>query len=357
MRTAVALLVGFLLVGTAQAQPRIYHQGELDAMLAPIALQPDGVVSQVLIASTYPDEVAAAAAWARANPHMRGDVALRAVENETWDPAVKALVAFPELLIRMDESPDWMRDLGQAFLEQQAQVMDTVQALRRRAQAAGNLRTTDQYSVTQEGEAIVVQPQSQIVYVPYYNPYVVYGAWWWPHYYPVYWRPWAPRPVYLTYGFFYAKPVWHRHFVHVVHRPVHVHPQQHFVPGKWQHRNQVVAQQHFRVPESQRRPIVQPQHNVPMPAANGFTQHRQQPRAQSEPRPQARSGPRPQLRSEARGQPRAEARPMPRIEARPMPRTEARSMPRFEARSMPRGEMRGVPQQQPRGQAPRWQRS
>ena len=108
-------------------------------MLAPIALQPDGVVSQVLIASTYPDEVAAAARWARANPHLRGDTALRAVQNEPWDPAVKALLAFPELLIRMDESPQWLRDLGEAFVQQEAHVMDTVQALRRRAQATGKL--------------------------------------------------------------------------------------------------------------------------------------------------------------------------------------------------------------------------
>jgi hypothetical protein len=210
------------------------------------------------------------------------------VENEPWDPAVKALVAFPELLIRMDESPHWMRDLGQAFIQQQAQVMDTVQALRRRAQANGNLASTDQYSVTQEGEAIVVQPRSQVVYVNYYDPYVVYGAWWWPHYYPVYWRPWVARPVFIAHGFWYAKPHWRAHQVHVAHRPVHVHNNHaHVVPGKWQHtpvhsRPQgfarphaphVVSKPYVRVPESQRKPIVQ-QHN--MPAASGFSGHPRQ---------------------------------------------------------------------------------
>jgi hypothetical protein len=350
MRLLVGLLTGLLVATSAEAQERLYQQGELDAMLAPIALQPDGVVSQVLIASTYPDEVAAAAAWARANPHMRGDEAVRAVQNEPWDPAVKSLLAFPELLLRMADSPQWLNDLGQAFQSQQAQVMDTVQGLRRRAQATGHLSSNDQNAVYANGDTIVVEPRTQIVYVPYYDPYVVYGAWWWPYYRPVFWRPWAPRPVFLTHGFFYARPVWHRHFVQVVHRPVHVHPhQQQVVPGKWQHRNQVVAQQHFRVPESQRRPIVQPQHNVPMPAASGFTQHRQQPRAQNEPRTQPRGEP--------RGQPRVEARGQPRAEARPMPRAEARSMPRTEARSMPRGEARGAPQFQPGAQQPRWHRS
>ena len=194
MKIVIALVAGLLFLGSAQAQ-RAYNQGELDAMLAPIALQPDGVVSQVLIASTYPEDVAAAARWSRANPHMRGNDALRAVQNEPWDPAVKALLAFPELLIRMDESPQWLHDLGEAFVLQEAHVMDTVQALRRRAQAAGNLAATDQYAVYQQDEAIVVQPRTQIVYVRYYDPYVVYGPWWWPHYRPVYWRPWAPRPA------------------------------------------------------------------------------------------------------------------------------------------------------------------
>jgi hypothetical protein len=275
MRIVSALLLALtaspFLVGNAQAQ-RLYDQAALDAMLAPIALQSDGVVSQVLIAATYPDEVAAAASWSRANPHMRGDIALRAVENEPWDPAVKALVAFPELLIRMDESPQWLRELGEAFSQQQAQVMDTVQALRRRAQAAGNLASTDQQAVYAEGDAIVVQPRTQIVYVPYYDPYVVYGHWWWPHYRPVVWRPWVPRPVFVAHGFWYTKPHWHHRHVQVVHRPVHVKPHhgQHVVSGKWQPQKKVfVTKPYVRVPESQRKPIVQ-QH---MPAASGFSGH------------------------------------------------------------------------------------
>ena len=145
--------------------------------------------------------------------------------------------------------------------------MDTVQALRRRAQAAGHLASTSEYSVYPQGEAIVVEPRSQVVYVRYYDPYVVYGPWWWPHYRPVFWRPWAPRPVFVTHGFFYTRPDWHRRHVHVLHKPVYVHRHQVVTPGKWQPRKQVVVRPHVRVPEAQRRPIVQ----QPMPAAGGFS--------------------------------------------------------------------------------------
>ena len=286
MKYLIAALASVLMVGTAHAQ-RVFNQGELDAMLAPIALQPDGVVSQVLIAATYPDEVAAAAQWSRANPHLRGEDAVRAVHNEPWDPAVKALVAFPELLARMNESPQWLRDLGEAFTVQQPQVMDTVQGLRRRAQAAGNLPSSNDYAVYEQDQAIVVEPRSQIVYVRYYDPYVVYGPWWWPHYRPVFWTPWAPRPVYVTHGFFYAKPFWPQHHVHVVSRPVHV--PQHVVvqTGRWQPRKQVVVSKPYvRVPESQRRPIVQ-QH---MPAASGFSGQKREFVRQQQPQMQKQWG-------------------------------------------------------------------
>ena len=292
MRTLIALIAGFLLIGPAQAQ-RHYSQAELDAMLAPIALQTDGVVSQVLIASTYPDEVAAAGQWTRANPHLRGEDATRAAQGQPWDPSVKSLVAFPELIQRMADSPQWLADLGEAFAIQQAQVMDTVQALRRRAQANGHLPSTDQTAVYQDNGAIVVQPRTQIVYVPYYDPYVVYGSWWWPHYRPVYWHPWAVRPVFFTHGHvnhFHGRPNWHHHYVP---RPVHSRPGPilrsvpHVVqPSRAQPRPPV------RVPESQRRPIlssvpqmVQPQRAMPTPRAFSQQQPRQMHR-RAEPRSQ-----------------------------------------------------------------------
>jgi hypothetical protein len=123
-----------------------------------------------------------------------------------------------------------------------------------------------------QGEAIVVYPRTHYVYVNYYDPYVVYGPWWWPYYRPVYWRPWAPRPVFVAHGFFYTKPDWYRRHVHVVHKPVHVQ-HHHVTPGKWQHHKHVVSKPYVRVPESQRQPIVQPLHRH-MPAASGFSSHK-----------------------------------------------------------------------------------
>jgi len=208
----------------SQAQPRVFSQGELDALLAPVALYPDPVLSNILVAATYPDDLRDAAAWSRANPQLTGEDAVRAAEPIPWHPSVKALLAFPELLVRMDESPQWTADLGAAFLEQEPYVMDTVQGLRRRAQASGSLQSNDQYSVQQQGSSIAVYPaQPQAVYVPYYDPYVVYGQWWWPAYRPVFWRPWYAHPtVFVSSSVFFVRSVdWHRRHVvrHVAHHP------------------------------------------------------------------------------------------------------------------------------------------
>lgn len=231
---AFVLLAALLVLqAPAKAQPREYSQAELDALLAPIALYPDPLLSQVLVASTYPEDLGEAAAWSRANPHLKGDDAVRAAEPMPWDPSLKALLASPELLARMAESPQWTADLGIAFLTQEPQVMDTVQGLRRRAQASGALQSNEHQQVVQQGPAVIVQPaQPQIVYVPYYNPYVVYGAWWWPAYRPVLWRPWYPRPAVFVsaHSHFHSRPVdWHRRHVvrppvvHHHHRPVQIH--------------------------------------------------------------------------------------------------------------------------------------
>ena len=175
----------------APTPSRTFTQQELDQMLAPIALYPDSLLSQILMASTYPLEVVEAARWSRANPNLKGDEAVRAVEQNTWDPSVKSLVAFPQILQMMDEKLGWTERLGDAFLSQQALVMDTVQNLRRKAYDAGNLKSSDQVRVDQQGQTIVVEPaRPDVIYVPYYDPLVVYGPWWWPAYPPVYWAPW-----------------------------------------------------------------------------------------------------------------------------------------------------------------------
>src|SRR4051812_13995773 len=133
MKKALRLLLCALLAMLGQAglaQARTFNQAELDALLAPIALYPDPVLSNVLDASQYPDEVRNAAAWARDNPQLKGDEALRALGPVQWQPSVKALAAFPDVLARMDESPQWLQDLGEAYQEHGPYVMDTVQQLR-----------------------------------------------------------------------------------------------------------------------------------------------------------------------------------------------------------------------------------
>jgi len=168
-----------------------FTQQELDQMLAPIALYPDSLLSQILMASSYPLEVVEAARWSKANPNLKGDQAVQAVAQNTWDPSVKSLVAFPQILMMMDDKLNWTERLGDAVLAQQQQVMDTVQNLRQKASAAGNLTSNDQIRVDQQGQSIVVEPANpQVIYVPYYNPMVIYGPWWWPAYPPVYWGPW-----------------------------------------------------------------------------------------------------------------------------------------------------------------------
>src|SRR3989449_9236839 len=140
-----------------QAKP-VFTQQELDQMLAPIALYPDSLLTQILMASTYPLEVVEAARWSRANTSLKGDQAVQAVTQNSWDPSVKSLVAFPQILQMMDEKLDWTERLGDAFLAQQTQVMDTVQNLRQKAYEAGNLKSTDQVRVDQQGQTIVVEP-------------------------------------------------------------------------------------------------------------------------------------------------------------------------------------------------------
>lgn len=174
-----------------------FTQAELDQILAPIALYPDSLLSQILMAATYPLEVVEAARWSKANPNLKGEQAVQAVAQNAWDPSVKSLVAFPQILMMMDEKLNWMERLGDAFLTQEQQVMDTVQNLRQKASAAGNLSSNDHIRVEQQGQSIAIQPANpQVVYVPYYDPAVIYGPWWWPAYPPVFWGPWP--------GYFYG---------------------------------------------------------------------------------------------------------------------------------------------------------
>jgi Protein of unknown function (DUF3300) len=176
----------------------IYDQAQLDQLLAPIALYPDQLLGQILIASTYPLEVVEAARWLQDpnNAALKGDALAAALEQRDWDPSVKSLVPFPAVIQMMNDRLEWTQKLGDAFLAQQAQVMDSVQRLRHEAANAGRLQSTPQQVVTAEGPDIVIQPTDpNVVYVPYYDPTVAYGGWPYPNYPPYYFEP-PPGYVY-----------------------------------------------------------------------------------------------------------------------------------------------------------------
>lgn len=231
-----------------------FSQEQLDQMLAPVALYPDALLSQILVAATYPLEIVEAARWSRANPQLEGEEAVEAVAGMNWDPSVKALVAFPEILQRMDEDLEWTRSLGDAMLSQESQVMDSVQFLRARADAAGHLADNEYTRVIREERTIIIEPaRPHIVHVPYYDPWVVYGSWWWPAYPPVVWALpsyyyygypgfWFGHGVRLSAGFFYTNFYWPSRSLVVVHAPLYYRVPyyrahaRHYVPGqKWRH--------------------------------------------------------------------------------------------------------------------------
>ena len=173
-------------------QVAIYGPEQLEAILAPIALYPDALLTQVLMASAFPLQLVEASRWAEANRGITGPALERALTGRNWDPSVKSLVQFPAVLAQMTANLDWLQDLGAAAVQQQADVLDAVQRLRQRAAAAGNLRTTEQSVVRTEQQFIYIEPaQPQLVYVPAYNPTEVYGGWAYPAYPPAY----LPPPV------------------------------------------------------------------------------------------------------------------------------------------------------------------
>ncbi len=398
LRFLAALLVAFPVFAQAQ---RTYSQPELDQMLAPIALYPDALLAQVLMAATYPHEVAAAARWSRANPSLQGDDAVRAVAYEDWDPSVKSLIAFPQILARMDEHPDWTRGLGEAFLAQEPHVMDTVQQLRRRARAAGQLTADQRLSVIEQSNSIIIQSTNpQIVYVPYYDPRLVYGPWWWPGYQPVYWAPW-PRQygIRVSLGFFFGDFDWHHRHVRVVHPTVYYYRSPFAVnrtvavtPHRWQHeplrreafaarraaqsaqqiqvQPQIQRQEHRVEPQQQRQqsraqvnalPSVQVQPAIQTPALvqvrpradrrDDRREERQrsdferretrQAQPQARPQPHVRAQAQPEIRPQPQVRAQPEIRPQPQVRAQP----EARPQPQVRQEQRARMPEAVAPQQ------------
>ena len=197
---ALIPFAGVSLAHDTDPAEKIYKNEQLDQMLAPVALYPDSLLSQLLMACTYPSDFAEATAWVNANQKASGDAAVKQVESKPWDPSVKSLVAFPQVLAQFGAQPDWVQKVGDAFLAQPEDVMAAVQHLRAQAQKAGTLKTTEQQKViveqappdsaTQTPTIIQIEPANpEVVYVPTYNPTVVYGSWPYPSYPPYYYPP------------------------------------------------------------------------------------------------------------------------------------------------------------------------
>ncbi|MFL6719208.1 MAG: DUF3300 domain-containing protein [Burkholderiaceae bacterium] len=185
---------------------KTFSQKELDQLLAPIALYPDALLAQILMASTYPLEVAVAERWVKANPNLKGKALEDALQQQSWDPSVKSLTVLPQVLTMMSEKIDWTQKLGDAFLAQQQDVMATAQALRRKATEQGTLKESPEQKVITEqagGETVIrIEPASpNVVYVPTYNPTVVYGGWPYPDYPPYYYYPPGYAAGTMLFGF------------------------------------------------------------------------------------------------------------------------------------------------------------
>ena len=219
-----------------------FSTAQIDQWVAPVALYPDALLSQVLMASTYPTNVAQAVQWSHDNPLKQGDAAIQAVSDQPWDASVKSLVAFPQLMALMGENPQWVQNLGDAFLAQPQDVMDSVQRLRQLAQQTGSLKSsTEQKVITTTKKAVpvkqtvtapvipsntvltanpvITEPATtvisiepanpDVVYIPNYNPTVVYGNWANTAYPPVYLPPPAGEPFVDSFvrGFGYSMGV------------------------------------------------------------------------------------------------------------------------------------------------------
>jgi Protein of unknown function (DUF3300) len=161
----------------APAQAAKQTPEQLQQLVAPIALYPDALVAQILAAATYPDEIGEAERWVQQHSKLKGKQLADQVDKQDWDPSVKAVAQFPSVLANMDKNLAWTSSLGEAYVNQQQDVMAAVQVMRGRAQAAGNLKSTSQEKVSKQGQDITIEPVApDVVYVPEYDPWLVYGA-------------------------------------------------------------------------------------------------------------------------------------------------------------------------------------
>jgi hypothetical protein len=198
--TLLLLIPGNVMLGqpAPQAPPpgQSLAPDQLDGLVAPIALYPDPLLSQILVASTYPLELVQASQWLQRNPGLTGPALTQAAQQQNWDPSIQALVVFPDLVKRLNQDITWTTNLGNAFLAQQPDVMDAVQRMRFQAQQAGKLNSTSQQRVTTvngSGPPVInIEPADpNMMYLPYYNPVSIWGP---PLYYP--YASWFYPPFY-----------------------------------------------------------------------------------------------------------------------------------------------------------------
>ena len=238
-----------------EQQELLLSEAELAQTLAPIALYPDTLLTHILIASTYPIEVIEAERWLNKHSTLTIEQVHNNSATKDWDASIKALLAFPQVMAKLSEDLTWMQKLGDAFLQDEARVMASIQTLRQQAEQAGSLANMDNVRVIKEQQVIIIEPaQPEIIYVPYYDTRVVYGRWHWSHYPPVYWHNphyytahhghfyWGTG-IHISSHFFFSAFHWHNRHVVVNHYNRHgYHPRNKIVIShhakRWSHQPQ-----------------------------------------------------------------------------------------------------------------------
>ena len=238
-----------------EEQEPLLSEAELAQTLAPIALYPDTLLTHILIASTYPIEVIEAERWLNKHSTLTIEQVHNNSATKDWDASIKALLAFPQVMAKLSEDLTWMQKLGDAFLQDEARVLASIQTLRQQAEQAGSLANMDNVRVIKEQQVIIIEPaQPEIIYVPYYDTRVVYGRWHWSHYPPVYWHNphyytahhghfyWGTG-IHISSHFFFSAFHWHNRHVVVNHYNRHgYHPRNKIVIShhakRWSHQPQ-----------------------------------------------------------------------------------------------------------------------
>ncbi|WP_168171464.1 DUF3300 domain-containing protein [Lacimicrobium sp. SS2-24] len=254
LRLLIILLLAFglIFVTQAKASEQTQDDASIDSLLAPVALYPDTLLSHILIAASYPLEVVQASRWQKRHQHLDPTDIIDAAEEQDWDPSVKALLPFEDILTRMSEDLEWTQALGEFFVADEERVLARIQVLRQHAYKAGNLSSNSNVKVESDAEVIRIETvRREVVYVPYYDTRVVYGDWWWAHHRPHYWHHpysyatvnivWGPR-IHVRPYFYFSNFHWHNHYV-VVNRPYFYQRPKHYSrqtliirDGKrWQH--------------------------------------------------------------------------------------------------------------------------